>query len=268
MSWPTFSMTARPVDSFRGEWAPLDSTFSDPEVALDEIESLDPRYGPTVVAVSSSDGWQSWRAVGEWLCEPGGGNVNLKDRGGLDAWRYTLADMEAFRLSRSEVKMWEARPGASLMYAAAARPTLLASCVAAAADCAESVLPVLLSSRRSRGDHAACAAALAAARSDPAGARGAVTAAFQALTRINQRRRAAEEHAAWAAARAAAWAAELLQVWAAHGEAGREELARVARSASEASLGGEAPEDALDEPTADIVRRRISSLDYLRAVAT
>ena len=74
------SMSARVVEAFRGEWAPLEDVFSDPGVALDFVRHIDPRCGPTVVRVvaTSGDRFDAHEVEGDWLCESGGGpNVTL-----------------------------------------------------------------------------------------------------------------------------------------------------------------------------------------------
>lgn len=63
----TFRATARLVEAFKGAWADLDESYSDEDIALDFIRSLEPRYGPTVVRVSAP--WHS--VAGDWLCEYG-----------------------------------------------------------------------------------------------------------------------------------------------------------------------------------------------------
>ena len=65
---------ARVVESFRGEWSPLDDVFHDPGVALDFVRHLRPTHGPTVVRARATGGLRSERVLvsGDWFCDDRG----------------------------------------------------------------------------------------------------------------------------------------------------------------------------------------------------
>lgn len=107
----TFS--ARVAEAFRGTWSAATDPIHDPDVAMDFVSSLEPRYGPTILRVAA-DGDTFWRVVGDWLCgDPmTGQNVRIPPPrwvfGPLGGWDWA---------SQQTVDAWESAPDPRLIFA-------------------------------------------------------------------------------------------------------------------------------------------------------
>ena len=266
-SGTVITMEARLVEAAGAPWSGWGDPLSSPDVALDELSSLDPRYGPTVVRVSVSGPKSAARSLaGEWLCDPGVPNARIVTIDG--AWNYTRASELAFEDSRrSELVTWEREDAPSLMYAAAHRPPLTSKCVAAAVACAESSYRML----RRRAAVVARRALDAASSGAPDGlALVDLSMQLDGMAREIEGRDADHSdrvEAEVSAIRACAWAAA---VAADGGPMTPWQVASAARNAVRAIyLGDPSMTDmkAAYDLVGGIVRGHISTLDYLRAAA-
>ena len=132
--------SARPVESFRGPWAPLEDVFSDPGVAMDFVRHLTPSFGPAIVRAKAVGGTEAEReeVVGDWLCDDGpafGRNARLPQV--RDCWWYSTRSEEWAESRDGWPEAWETCVRASWLVHAAGilelpqRLTVLAACACA-----------------------------------------------------------------------------------------------------------------------------------------
>ena len=133
----TFS--ARPVEAFRAPFSRRGETYSDVDVALDEISSLIDNVEPAVLRVEASGGSLDERCAvwGDWLCVDHEPPVRL----GMPSWPYS-EESRSWSDAREWIDAWETCRDARWMLSGAQECRGSRRLVAAAAAaCAVSAMP-------------------------------------------------------------------------------------------------------------------------------
>ena len=269
MSRLSVRLSAREVVAFREPFRPSGDELSDASVARDEIAWLASRVSaePVVIRATASGGRKRDREVvhGDWLCEPGG-----RDPVRLPTPRWLSGSRSlAWAGERTAIDAWEwCDDGRWLIGAAVDVGVPRVPAVLAACDCARMALRAAPSAESEPERAVAAAERWAAGAADMDEVRRAAGSAELSVARLFRASSAAaaigqaaydRAAACRVAAEAAVFAAGL--VWATSAGAAAQAEGAVHSSILCLSLAGVDAETRL----ADEVRRRISTVEYLRA---